>query len=139
MQMINAPRAAALNDPLVLHPGADRTILFGVKLGFDPDGQRVEDAWSLDQCIIPSHFAGAAPHAHQQTDEAYYVLEGAPTFQIGEQRIDAEPGAFVYVPRGVVHTYYNAALKPATLLVFTSPAAVERCGYDTAEVLPGAV
>ena len=136
MQMINAPRAAALNDPLVLHPGEDKTLLFGVKLGFKPHGRRDDGAWSLDQCEIPANFAGAAPHTHLQTDEAYYVLEGAPTFQIGEQTIAAEPGAFIYVPRGVVHTYYNVAPQPATLLVFASPAAVHYCRECELEITP---
>jgi quercetin dioxygenase-like cupin family protein len=45
-------------------------------------------------------------HRHHDEDESWYVLEGTMTFFFeGGQRFQAEPGAFVHVPRGVAHGF----------------------------------
>ena len=44
-------------------------------------------------------------HVHAHEDEAYLVLNGRMTFQVGDERIDAEPGSFVFLPRGVPHGF----------------------------------
>jgi quercetin dioxygenase-like cupin family protein len=50
---------------------------------------------------------GDAPplHVHDREDEAYYVIEGALTFFIGDQTIDAPAGSLVFAPRRIPHTY----------------------------------
>ena len=44
-------------------------------------------------------------HVHQREDEAFYVLEGAVTFYVGEETYEAGPGSFVFLPRGIPHSF----------------------------------
>ena len=43
------------------------------------------------------------PHLHQQMEESFFVLDGGFTFTVGEDEIEAGPGAYVLVPRGTRH------------------------------------
>ena len=47
-------------------------------------------------------------HLHRSDDEAWYVLAGTLGFVRGDERLEAPAGSAVLVPRGVVHTYWNA-------------------------------
>ena len=62
-------------------------------------------------------------HWHKLTHEAFYVLEGALTFQLGDQTVRAPAGSFVYIPPGVLHVFSNCEDVPARMLVFISPPA----------------
>jgi mannose-6-phosphate isomerase-like protein (cupin superfamily) len=42
-------------------------------------------------------------------DEAFYVLEGEYTFQVGERLVKASTGAFVFIPGGTIHTFRQVA------------------------------
>ena len=55
------------------------------------------------------HGIRAPMHVHEDADEIFYVLEGNLTFFVGEQRIEAAPGAFVYLPRFVHHGFVTPA------------------------------
>ena len=44
-------------------------------------------------------------HVHHREDEAFWVLEGDVTFEIGGQTIEASAGDFVFGPRDVPHRY----------------------------------
>lgn len=61
-----------------------------------------------------------ALHVHDREDETYVVLDGALTFQRGEERFDAFTGDVVFLPRGVEHGF---ALRTPTarLLVVCTP------------------
>ncbi len=67
---------------------------------------------------------GVSPlwHVHQREDEYFYLLEGRVTYYIGDQVIAAEPGALVYLPRGIAHTFRIEGTEPARLLEIVSPA-----------------
>jgi len=69
---------------------------------------------------------GPPPHIHRNNDETFYVLEGTFDFSLAGQAFSAGPGAFVYLPRGVVHTHSAGGGKPAKALVVQTPAGVER-------------
>jgi mannose-6-phosphate isomerase-like protein (cupin superfamily) len=60
-------------------------------------------------------------HVHHRDDEAWYVLEGALKFQIGDEDFTAGPGGAVLAPKGVPHAYGNARQGQAAryLLVMT--------------------
>jgi quercetin dioxygenase-like cupin family protein len=44
-------------------------------------------------------------HVHHREDEAFWVLEGEVTFEIGGTTIEATAGGFVFGPRDVPHRY----------------------------------
>lgn len=45
------------------------------------------------------------PHIHTHEDEAFYIVSGRWTFHIGDETLDADPGAFVWAPRGIPHSW----------------------------------
>ena len=69
--------------------------------------------------------AGPVAHVHRSWDEAFYVLAGEPTFLVGGAEHAAPAGSFVFVPRGVLHTFWNAGAEPARLLIVFTPSGIE--------------
>jgi mannose-6-phosphate isomerase-like protein (cupin superfamily) len=81
-----------------------------------PDGAFVVGDWRDD--VESSREEPIAPlHVHYSDDEAWYVLEGTLGFRLGDEEIEARPGAAVFVPRGTPHTYWNARREPARYLI----------------------
>lgn len=61
-------------------------------------------------------------HVHHADDEAWYVLEGALKFVIGDARCEAGPDSAVFAPKGTPHAYGNARRgEPARYLLITTP------------------
>ena len=60
-------------------------------------------------------------HAHTDADKVYYVLEGRPTFTIGDRESDAGPGHAVLAPASVPHGVRNDSDANAVCLVFMAP------------------
>ena len=46
---------------------------------------------------VPAGWEGPPLH-HHAFDEAFYVLDGELTFQLGDELVTAGPGAFVFAP-----------------------------------------
>ena len=69
---------------------------------------------------------GTAPplHIHHGEDETFYVVSGSMTIFAGDERIAAEAGDFVFVPRGTPHSYIVTSER-ARMLVTFSPAGIE--------------
>jgi quercetin dioxygenase-like cupin family protein len=74
---------------------------------------------------MPAGDEGPPLHIHPYTDEAFYIADGELTFQLGDQEVVAGPGAFVFVPRGVVHTAWNSGSGPMRGLLLLSPGGTE--------------
>jgi len=60
----------------------------------------------------------AGPHVHNEHTDAFYVLEGELTFQLGPaaDTITASPGDLLAVPPGVAHAFRNDSDRPARWL-----------------------
>ena len=71
-------------------------------------------------------------HVHHKEDEAFWVLEGELTFEVGEETIKASPGSFLFGPKGVPHRY-TVESGPARMLFVLSPAGFEEFIYATSE------
>ena len=67
---------------------------------------------------------GIAPplHVHTQEAEAFYVLEGALTYQAGDQLHELVAGSFIYLPQGVPHAFRITGTRPARFLGLIAPA-----------------
>jgi quercetin dioxygenase-like cupin family protein len=75
--------------------------------------------------VIDSDSDGGAPrHVHAHEDECFYVLEGAITVECGDDAWELEPGAFVFLPRGVPHAW-DVVGDRARILIVTAPAGLE--------------
>jgi mannose-6-phosphate isomerase-like protein (cupin superfamily) len=60
-------------------------------------------------------------HLHRSDDEAWYVLDGRLAFRVGDEELEAGPGAAVYVSRGTAHAYWNPSPEPARYLILMPP------------------
>ena len=69
---------------------------------------------------------GPPPHIHRDSDESFFVLEGTFDFSLAGHAFSAGPGAFVHLPKGVVHTHRAGGGASAKALVIQAPAGVER-------------
>ena len=69
--------------------------------------------------------AGPVAHIHRTWDEAFYVLAGEMTFLVGDATHTLKAGSFVFVPHGVLHTFWNAGDEPARLLIVFTPSGIE--------------
>jgi quercetin dioxygenase-like cupin family protein len=55
--------------------------------------------------MTDSRGAGTPVHIHHDADETFLVLEGELAFLVGDERITAGPGDFVFAPMGVPHAF----------------------------------
>jgi quercetin dioxygenase-like cupin family protein len=77
--------------------------------------------------VMDNHPGGAGPPLHYHDfDEAFYVLEGELTFQLGAERLVRGPRELAFARRGVHHTFANLSGAPARTLIICTPAGFER-------------
>ena len=105
---------------IVLLPGEPETISMpGNKMSLvhrEPDS-----AFSIIEWAAEPGAPGSSVHIHRLTDEAFYVLEGTFGFQVGEETVEGSAGAFVFVPKGTMHAFWNQGPSPARMLLTISP------------------
>jgi quercetin dioxygenase-like cupin family protein len=49
--------------------------------------------------------AEAPLHVHHREDEAFWILEGSATFEVGDTTIEASAGDYLFGPRDIPHRY----------------------------------
>jgi len=74
------------------------------------------------EITIPPHFAGPVPHAHDQFDEAIYVLSGQLQVTGDDQPRKAAAGSMFAAPRGHRHGFSNPYDSDARVLGVWAPA-----------------
>ena len=78
---------------------------------------------ALDTVAMPGE--GPPLHVHPDNeDEFIYVLEGEFRIKLGDELIEATPGAFVFIPGGTPHTWQNVGDKPARFFAGVLPASI---------------
>jgi quercetin dioxygenase-like cupin family protein len=69
---------------------------------------------------ISEHPGAEAPlHVHRREDEAFWVLEGEVTFEVGGTTIEAGPGDYAFGPRNIPHRYTVGDEGCQMLFIFT--------------------
>jgi quercetin dioxygenase-like cupin family protein len=115
----------ALSEPVLSGPEAGRTVTYGggssaeLKLA----GEQSGGDWAVVEWRLR---AGDEPpiHTHTREDEAIYVIEGAITAYVGEEKIDVEAGSYGALPKNVPHGL-TVRGEEARLLVTLEPAGAE--------------
>jgi mannose-6-phosphate isomerase-like protein (cupin superfamily) len=110
-------------EPYLLRPGGEIASVNGLAL--KAGAAQTSGAVSVYEGVLPPRTAGPALHVHSREDEALYILEGEATIQLGPERIRAYGGSFVWMPRGVPHTFANPGTTPARLLGLAVPGGIE--------------
>jgi mannose-6-phosphate isomerase-like protein (cupin superfamily) len=73
------------------------------------------------ELTIPGHFAGPIPHAHDEFDEAIYVLSGQLLVAGDNAPQEAAPGSMFVAPRGHRHGFSNPSAQDARVLGIWAP------------------
>jgi quercetin dioxygenase-like cupin family protein len=95
--------------------------------GFGADVKASRNSTGDMITVIESRTTGGAPwHVHSREDECFYVLEGKIIVRCGEEVFEAGPRSFVFLPRGIPHSWdvlgEDGQGGEATLLMMTVPA-----------------
>ena len=120
-------------EGIVLAAGEGRSVSHrpGHQAVFKAVGEDTGGAYTLcEYTAAPS--AGPPPHVHHNDDEAFYLLEGELTVRVGERQATVTAGSFVFLPRGILHTFTNSGSTPARFLVIASPAGFDKYLDDMA-------
>jgi mannose-6-phosphate isomerase-like protein (cupin superfamily) len=92
----------------------------------------------LFQLLCRDRRAGAPPlHVHRREDETFYVIAGEMTFFVGDQRIEATAGDFVYAPKDVPHSFLVESDRAEYLVSFVPAGAEEFFAEVAPRVVPG--
>lgn len=113
-------------EAVIMMPGeGERVEVGGSVASLKAVSETAAGAFSLSEVTIEPGFPGPPPHAHRESCDTFYVLEGELHLMVGDRRFAAPPGAFVAVPPGVVHTFSNPGARPVRFLNINSPAGWE--------------
>ena len=77
------------------------------------------DSFCFETVDPPGTFVPLHIHPHQ--DEFIYVLEGVMDLQLGDEKLQAQPGDLVRMPRGLPHAYANNQMTAARALFWVTP------------------
>jgi mannose-6-phosphate isomerase-like protein (cupin superfamily) len=139
MSSVSAPTCIEL--PVSSPPGEEEAIWFlGSLLTVKATGETTSGAFDMVEELIPAGFS-PPPHIHYREEECFYVISGRMTFSYSDRTIDAGPGAFVVLPRGVMHSFQVEGTEPARTLMIKTPAGLigffrEAGGPAAARTLP---
>jgi quercetin dioxygenase-like cupin family protein len=124
---------------LVLPAGEGHVVRLGNStFTFKAVSEDTGGAYSVMEYIAPPG-AGSPMHRHHREDEAFHILEGTMTFRLGEKKVEAGAGAFVYIPRGLRHAFANQTEQPVRALVILTPAGLERYFQEVAALAEAGV
>ncbi len=98
------------------------------------DGPR-SNGMALGDAVIPPRTAGPSRHVHTREDEAVYVIEGVLTAEVGRQRFEIATGDFLWMPRGLPHTFANLTQDPVRVVGLIHPSGFEQFFSDLADYL----
>jgi quercetin dioxygenase-like cupin family protein len=79
--------------------------------------------------------AEAPLHVHRRDDEAFWVLQGDVTFEVGETTIEASAGDYVFAPRGIPHRF-TVGYQGCRMLFLLVPGGIEDVIRATSEPAP---
>ena len=115
----------SLSEPVLSGPRAGRTVTYGAGSSAELKLEGVQS--NEDYAVVEWRVrAGDEPplHTHTREDETVYVLDGAITAYVGDQRIDVEAGSYAALPKGIAHGL-SVRGEEARLLITLAPAGAE--------------
>jgi quercetin dioxygenase-like cupin family protein len=124
----------ATEQKIVVEAGEGASVwLGGVGVDFKSPAEMTGGAFSIvEHPLDPGRLI--PPHIHYREDELSYVLTGEIGVRIGDRDYVAGPGSYVFKPRGIPHTFWNAGPEPARLLEFIWPAGFEHFFAELGEL-----
>jgi mannose-6-phosphate isomerase-like protein (cupin superfamily) len=113
-------------EPRRVAPGEGEAVWFtNNRMTLKATAETTGGAYGLVEALAP---AGSGPplHVHHREDETFWVLEGILTVRCGERTFGAGPGSYVFLPRGIPHTFVVEGDLPARIVSICTPGGLER-------------
>lgn len=121
-----ASRGTKAEDVIFLPAGAGRPYDAGpMHAVFKADGAETDDRYCVSEWWLEAGQPGPGPHSHEANEELFYVLEGAMSFLVGAEWIEAPRGSFLRIPAGTTHDFGNRSEKRASVLNVFIPGGFE--------------
>jgi quercetin dioxygenase-like cupin family protein len=76
---------------------------------------------AIHEFDVPAGARLPVAHSHDAYDETIYGVTGTVTFTLDDTPHDIGPGATLFIPRGVIHTFANTGDVDATALAIITP------------------
>jgi mannose-6-phosphate isomerase-like protein (cupin superfamily) len=89
------------------------------------DGPQTSRRFSIVHHPLAPRALAAPLHRRHREDEFSYVLTGALGALLGDAVVTAQPGTWVFKPRGQWHTFWKAGDTPCEMIEVISPAGFE--------------
>jgi quercetin dioxygenase-like cupin family protein len=124
-------------EATVHRPGEGEKIGGPTTVTIKATGRETNDSFYLGEGVFEPGFPGPPSHRHRGLHDMFYVLDGTLTMRLGDETLELEPGSFVCVPPGVVHTFSNPSDTAVKILNFNTPAGWENYMRDLAAALAG--
>jgi quercetin dioxygenase-like cupin family protein len=124
----------------VVRPGEGRS----VDLGVVSMRVLVDSETDSGGAFALTEFSGAGsgpwtvPHVHRGFEESFFILDGAFSFTIGQQVIEATPGMYLLVPRDTEHGI-TAAEGGGRFLTLMVPGGLEKMFFELGNLPPDAI
>jgi quercetin dioxygenase-like cupin family protein len=134
-------RGGEAASPILTQPGDGATVVSpaGGPITFKA---RAEQTCGMLTAMESVAARGEGPplHVHVHEDELVYVVEGCLLFSLDDALHEMPAGSFVFIPRGVAHTWQAASDGPTRFLFAFTPGApgMERF-FERAAELPDAI
>jgi mannose-6-phosphate isomerase-like protein (cupin superfamily) len=101
-------------------------------------GGHGQGALTVLELTVAGGFAGPLPHRHKDLIDGFFVLDGRLDVRVGDDWTTADPGDYVVVPPGNVHTFANKGEAPVRVLNILAPGGFEQYLVEVAaELTPG--
>lgn len=127
--------------PILLQPGDGATVVSpaGGPVTFKVRAEQTRGMLTAIESVA-ARGEGPPLHAHLREDEVVYVVEGCLLFRLDDALHEMPAGSFVFIPRGVAHTWQSVSDGPTRFLFAFTPASpgMERFFERSAE-LPDAI
>jgi quercetin dioxygenase-like cupin family protein len=137
MQKPSDAPARGGGEPIMLAPGEGHAVHpLGMDMSVKARGAQTGGGLTVIEWTGRSG-EKAPPAVHADDDEAFYVLEGEFTIQVGERKLRATAGSFAYVPRGTLHNISCEGDQPGRVLMIFTPGRMDRFFQEIAALPPG--
>ena len=113
-----------MNSLHIPNDGGKKINVLGIPMVIRIHGRDTDGVMS----VVESHDVpggGPPPHIHRREDELFQVLEGDYEFTVAGKTVVAKPGATLFAPRGIPHTYRYLGKEPGRLICVITPSGFE--------------
>src|SRR3954469_7729854 len=119
--LTQASTSAVPRAPVITRPTDGVPVrAFGNEILFKLTSEQSGGAIVVGLATVPAGNAVPA-HVHDRDDELFIIIDGAYRFWLNGTQTDVEPGALVFVPRGVPHKFEVLGERAGRHWVFTTP------------------